>query len=142
METIGDRIKELRKKEGLNQNKFCEIINLGQSRLSEIESNKTKPSFETLLSIKENFHVSLDWLATGEIQNISENVYPENAELSPLELKLIDGFRELSEKDKKEVVAFVKLKKDLEKKNAAPPSSTLRSEENGSGEEAATSEAV
>lgn len=140
MEMIGDRIKQLRKREGLNQVEFCETINLGQSRLSEIESNKTKPSFETLLSIKEKFNVSLDWLSTGETAQISENVYLNSNALLETELELLQRFRELDTRDKKEVIAYIKLKRDLALKNPGPPSSTFNSGGSGTGEEAATSE--
>lgn len=66
MNTIGERVKWLRSENKLNQKEFSEAIKVGQSRLSEVESNKTKPSFDTLYSIKEVFKVSLDWLIYGE----------------------------------------------------------------------------
>lgn len=66
MYTIGERIKFLRTIKNLNQKEFSNAIKIGQSRLSEFESNKTKPSFDTLYSIKEMFNISLDWLISGE----------------------------------------------------------------------------
>jgi transcriptional regulator with XRE-family HTH domain len=136
MGEIGERIKNLRKNNGLNQSQFCEMINLAQSRLSEIESNKTKPSYDTLVSIKENFNISLDWLITGSIY---EDGYSTNTSQPELEKELIQGFRELSDRDKREVIAYIKLKKDLSRGNPVPPSSTLK---NGrlTTEEAVTSE--
>lgn len=73
MNTVGDRIKDLRKKEGLNQLDFCKKINLSQGRLSEIEKGKNNPSYETLVSIKNIFNVSLDWLVSGEYPK-SDNI--------------------------------------------------------------------
>ena len=73
MDTVGSRIKYLRLKNNLNQKDFCKKINLGQSRLSEIESDKTKPSFDTLISINKTFDISLDWLMLGVENYINED---------------------------------------------------------------------
>jgi transcriptional regulator with XRE-family HTH domain len=47
MDTIGDRVKGIRKKNKMNQIEFSEKIGISQGRLSEIEQNKTKPSADT-----------------------------------------------------------------------------------------------
>lgn len=140
METIGDRIKQLRKKENLNQVDFCNRINLGQSRLSEIESNKNKPSYDTLLAIKKEFNISIDWLMTGEEAIISDNVYISKQELSEMEDELLRVFKELDSRDKKEVIAYINMKRELNLKNRKHPSSTWNNKEGGDGEEAATIE--
>ena len=81
--TIGDRIKVIRITKNINQKEFSDAINIEQSRLSEFESNKIKPSFDTLYSIKKTFNISLDWLMFGEGEpfiNASSNPNPILAE--------------------------------------------------------------
>lgn len=93
MDTVGSRIKWLRTSNNLNQKEFCDNINLAQSRLSEIESNKTKPSFDTLLAIKETYSVSLDWIASGNGYCPTDTSNPVNGYLSKKELDLIEKYR-------------------------------------------------
>lgn len=72
METIGERIKDLRKSVDLNQKEFAKKISISQGSLSDIEKGRNKPSIETLLAISNIFRVSLDWLIKGELK---ENLY-------------------------------------------------------------------
>jgi transcriptional regulator with XRE-family HTH domain len=88
MDTVGSRIKSIRLDQNLNQKEFCNKIKLGQSRLSEIESNKNKPSFDTLLSIKDVFGVSIDWIISG-----SEYSNDSNSSLSEDEKELLEKYR-------------------------------------------------
>lgn len=48
---LGKSIKQLRKQKNYNQKQFCEIVEITQSYLSLIESNKKKPSLEVLEKI-------------------------------------------------------------------------------------------
>lgn len=48
---LGNRIKRYREKKGYTQEKFCEIIGLDQSNLSNIENAKNFPDILTLYSI-------------------------------------------------------------------------------------------
>lgn len=48
---LGYRIKTFRAKKGYTQEQFCNIINLDQSNLSNIENGKTFPDIVTLYSI-------------------------------------------------------------------------------------------
>lgn len=113
MITIGERVKWLRTENKLNQKEFSRAIKVGQSRLSEFESNKTKPSFETLYSIKEVFKVSLDWLICGE-----GTPFPDNSQsslgkftISEEELEILDkirsGFRPIFDNEIKRLTGEV-----------------------------------
>jgi transcriptional regulator with XRE-family HTH domain len=63
---FGDRIKSLRKKQGLSQSEVGEAIGLSFSVLSTIELNKIDPSSETIVRLSEFFGVSADYLLTGK----------------------------------------------------------------------------
>jgi transcriptional regulator with XRE-family HTH domain len=63
---IGCRIKELRKKRGLNQPELGKIVNLTGSTISAIEMGKNNPTPETIIKLCEFFEVSADYLLTGK----------------------------------------------------------------------------
>ena len=104
MDTIGTRIKQLRKHLGLSQKDFCQKVSIPQSRLSEIESDKTKPSYPFLQNASDIFNVSLDWLIVGKGQmfHITEAPTINNAtsQLQPDEIVLVSKYHELTERQK------------------------------------------
>lgn len=55
---FGLKIKEVRKKSGLTQEKFCEQIGIEPTSLSNIENGKSFPSMQTILTIFKVFNVS------------------------------------------------------------------------------------
>ena len=66
MESIGDRIKHVRKCSCLTLEKFGAKIGIGKSALSQFEGGKARPSERTLLAICKEFNVNGEWLRTGE----------------------------------------------------------------------------
>ena len=66
METIGDRVRLVRKREGLTMEKFGARIGISNPSVSTIESGKSNPSNQTVVSICREFGVSELWLRTGE----------------------------------------------------------------------------
>ncbi|WP_138755502.1 helix-turn-helix domain-containing protein [Paenibacillus sinopodophylli] len=66
MDTIGARIKHIRKSYGLNQVSFVQSLGISQGTLSELEKNKFNPSVETIIQLYEKFGVDLNWLLLGE----------------------------------------------------------------------------
>lgn len=114
MSTLADRIKLIRRQHNLNQKAFSSLIHLSQGRLSDIEADKTKPSFETLVSIKEQFHVSLDWLMTGEEPKPVESQRPPDDSalnvLSEEEMQILLLYRQLAVRDKIKIEGMMELK--------------------------------
>lgn len=66
METIGTRIKEIRKCAGLTLEKFGAKIGITAASLSTIENGKSNPSVQTVLMICREFNVNEDWLRDGK----------------------------------------------------------------------------
>lgn len=111
---IGDRVKQVRTSFHLNQREFCQKIDLPQSRLSEIESGKIKPSYTALQGIAETFSVSLDWLILGKGQMAYvQSLVEQN--ISPEELQLLSGFRKLSDVNKIKIEGMIEMKLAEEK---------------------------
>ncbi len=63
---IGQRIKEKRIEKGLTQEKLSELVNIGPSHMSHIESGSTVPSFDVFISILNALNCSADELLCRE----------------------------------------------------------------------------
>jgi transcriptional regulator with XRE-family HTH domain len=62
-ETIGDKIKQLRNKQGLTQDKLARKSDLPYTTLTKIETNViTKPSVQTITKIAKGLNISIDEL--------------------------------------------------------------------------------
>ncbi len=55
---IGEKIKEIRKKNNLTQDKFSEQIGIEPPSLSNIENGKSYPSMQTILNIMDKFNTA------------------------------------------------------------------------------------
>ena len=69
IETIGSRIKQIRKARGLTQQVFAERLGLKHNTIATYEIDRTFPSDRTIKDICERFHVNESWLrfGTGEM---------------------------------------------------------------------------
>lgn len=65
MSTIAERIKEVRKSEGLTQQKFAERIGAKQNTIAQYEIGRNMPIDPVITSICREFHVNEAWLRTG-----------------------------------------------------------------------------
>ena len=60
-ETIGDKIKQLRNKQGLTQDELARKANLPYTTLTKIETNViTKPSIQTVMKIAAGLGIGVD----------------------------------------------------------------------------------
>lgn len=57
-----ENLKLLRKKRGLSQKAFADIFNASQNTISQWESGKREPNYETTQKIADYFNVSVDYL--------------------------------------------------------------------------------
>ena len=67
VESCGARIKGLRLKNGLTQEKLAEDMNITDVHLRRLESGIRAGSIELLIEFAEYFHVSLDYLILGRV---------------------------------------------------------------------------
>lgn len=65
MSTIAERIKKLRKAEGLTQQRFGDRLGLKQNTIATYEMDKTSPSDRTISDICREFGVNENWLRYG-----------------------------------------------------------------------------
>lgn len=59
---FSEKLYELRKKGGLSQEQLAEQLGVSRQAVSKWESGKAIPESDTLVSISEYFHVTLDYL--------------------------------------------------------------------------------
>ena len=66
MNTIGDRIKEVRKIKGLTEQRFADELGLKRNTVGGYEIGTVTPSDRTIADISQKFDINESWLRTGE----------------------------------------------------------------------------
>ena len=67
--TLGEKILNLRKKEGISQEELAEIINISTTHMSHIETGKTKLSLQVFVDIAVALDISTDYLLQGQLED-------------------------------------------------------------------------
>lgn len=80
MNSIGNRIKKLRKQKNITQKRFGEIFDLAESTIGMYERDERKPDYETLCRIADYFEVSTDDLFGRDKQLLKIKEEQEEAE--------------------------------------------------------------
>lgn len=78
---LGKQIREVRKEQGLTQEKLAELIGMSTNHISHIESGLTKLSIETLVSICNALNTTPDNLMWDSAHNTQENIKGEIGKL-------------------------------------------------------------
>ncbi len=93
-----ERLKKLRKKLNITQQKFADKIGIKRNSYANYETGRNKPIDAIIKSICREFNVNEEWLrnGTGEMFNekttFSLDDYAKNNNLTEMEKKLIVGF--------------------------------------------------
>ncbi len=72
VKACGARIKGLRLKNGLTQERLADDMNITDVHLRRLESGVRAGSIELLIEFAEYFHVSLDYLILGRVSRTDE----------------------------------------------------------------------
>lgn len=108
IETIGSRIRLIRKLNKINQVDFSNRIGISQATLSEVEQDKYKPSVDTIIAIAAEFGSDVKWILLGA-EGSKGKIFEVN-EVNEQEAHLLQLFEKLKEMDKEEIVEIIKLK--------------------------------
>ena len=81
----GERIRQLRIKSGLTQEKVAGILNVDRSVYSRIEAGKSGCAVDSFVQLSELFNVSLDYLILGKytgtvLENTERTMLKESVE--------------------------------------------------------------
>ena len=64
--TLGERIRDERKKSGLSQEELADILNVSRQAITKWETDRGIPDIANLIRISEEFEISLDELIKGD----------------------------------------------------------------------------
>lgn len=64
-EEVGNRIRDLRKREGWTQTEAAEALKISRQRLSHYELGTREASYETLVELSKVYEVTTDYILTG-----------------------------------------------------------------------------
>lgn len=103
--SIGSRIKQRRKELGLTQVQIKEATGISSGNMSEIENGSKLPSTPALIALSSTLDCSIDWILKGESPSDDTDVTDSNEELL-----LLEEFRNLSAKDRAEIIEIIKIK--------------------------------
>ena len=82
---FGERLKELRKKNGYTQITLAETLGITKGTVSTWETNSRKPGFEMLNTLCDLFDVRIDYL-TGQSDDATPQPKPTEADLNDMAL--------------------------------------------------------
>ena len=102
-------LKELRESNCITQEQLARQIDVSRSTIAGYESKNREPDFDKLLALSRLFHVSVDYLLTGQ-QNLefSRLTTPKPDE-HIIDRKVIKIYKSLGFEEKKDVLKYVEL---------------------------------
>ena len=89
---LGDKILELRKKQGLSQEQLGEQVNVTRQTISNWELNETAPNPEQLKLLSKALNVSIDELLDNERKEVLMNKVSNTERLAGIIIKLLKVF--------------------------------------------------
>lgn len=113
METIGERIRKLRKEKGITQTMVKEKTGISSGNMSEIENGRSLPSACALIELSRLFECTTDYILFGESQ-IVEITTINNDNQDAQEARLLAYYRAISKPEQDELVSIAKMKSDKE----------------------------
>ncbi len=74
METIGDRLRRLRRSKEVSQKELSQQINCHQTLISKYERNMERPTMDNVMTLARFYGVSTDYLLHGDVVGPDTNV--------------------------------------------------------------------
>lgn len=103
-------IRELRKNADYTQADVSRMLNIQRQTYCNYENAFRTPPIEIIIALADLYQVSVDFLVRGtESQNFSES----DTQLGSSEKKLLGEFAELSAPSQKEILEYIRFKKQL-----------------------------
>lgn len=111
--SIGERIRKRRNELHITQTQVHKKTGISSGNLSGIESGRSLPSASALIGLSKILNCTTDWILTGS------SPISENKSLSNIEEELLNGFRELPEDDRDELLCIMQMKlRKVKKENS------------------------
>ena len=107
MNYFGVRLKYLRMQDKLTQTELGNALEIAKSTISMYESGKREPDFETIEKFADYFNVDMaTFFPSGEIEKTADLKVDG---LSPLEARLMELVRQLTDDQKEMLLAQIEL---------------------------------
>ena len=139
---ISERIKELRRNTKTSQAELAKSIGVSSGNVGDWERGRAKPGADALVALMKFFGVSADYLLTGQKGSEEEKEEAQSSDSSisftKQEFDMIMKFRQLDYGDQQDTIDIIDMKYDRKLKRGM----SSNSKTGGTGEEAATNEAV
>ncbi len=116
--TLGERIRELRIKNGYSQEMLASLLGVTRQSVSHYESNRRIPTLSSLLRLAELFQVPVDTfvnrIPAGSADHVRENTFLVGlsadalnyTNITPLESQLLRYFRAMGDDDREQMIAL------------------------------------
>ena len=102
-------LKELRESNCITQEQLARQIDVSRSTIAGYESKNREPDFDKLLALSRLFHVSVDYLLTGQ-QNLEfSGLTTPQPDEHIIDRKVIKIYKSLGFEEKKDVLKYVEL---------------------------------
>ena len=112
--TMENRIRELRKNRGMNQEALASFIGVSQQTISKIERNTDSLSVDILIRLSDQFNVPPDYLLG--LSDEKRNISTERRVRDKLEEyhEFVGEYEKLNEYNKKAVVEIIKALREIQ----------------------------
>ena len=102
-------LKELRESNCITQEQLARQIDVSRSTIAGYESKNREPDFDKLLSLSRFFHVSVDYLLTGQ-RNLEFSTIPApQPDEHIIDRKVIKIYKNLGFEEKKDALKYLEL---------------------------------
>lgn len=105
---LGDRLKELRRRKGLNQKHVATDIGISRARYSHYENNHVEPDTDMLKKLATYYNVTVDYLLGHEIKDINDMTEEEIDDEIKEIMKEVNIWYKDESKDKKEKLIMLR----------------------------------
>lgn len=100
---IGEKLKEIRERSGMNKKEFAESIGFKYTTYNGYETGAREPDSDFLILISKKFNVSIDWILG--LQN--EKDIKKSYELKPSEFSYIEKYRKLDDSGRETINVMI-----------------------------------
>ncbi len=116
--TLGERIRELRIKNGYSQEMLASLLGVTRQSISHYESNRRMPGLPSLLQLARLFRVPVDTFVNRIPAGSAEHVRDHSllvglsadalnyTNITPMEYRLLEYFRAMDDKGREQMIAL------------------------------------
>ena len=106
---FGDTLKNLRELNHVTQQDLANRLGVSRATIAGYETKNHQPDYEKLEKIAHIFHVSIDYLLTGEYEFHIENKAAQQINERLLDIEFANLYKTLSTDSKQDALKYLKL---------------------------------